>query len=70
MGGSAKGTSDMAGNQMDIRKQITALRDSVSGVSVDEELTRMIQFQYGFQASAKVISAIDEMLDVIINRLF
>lgn len=70
VGGSTKSTDDMAANQSAISKQLTALRDSVSGVSVDEELTRMLQFQYGFQASARMINTLDEMLDVIINRLF
>lgn len=70
VGGNAKSTDDMAGNQAAIGKQINALRDSVSGVSVDEELTRMLQFQYGFQASARMINTLDGMLDVIINRLF
>lgn len=70
VGGNAKGAGDMAVNQDAIKKQITALRDSVSGVSTDEELTKMLQFQYGFQASARMISVLDNLLDVIINRLF
>jgi|GEM_PF-895407 len=70
VGGKAQSTGDMAANQAAIKSQITGLRDSVSGVSIDEELTKLIQFQYGFQASARVVSAVDEMLDVIINRLF
>jgi len=69
VGGNAKGASDMADNQTAIKTQITALRDSVSGVSTDEELTKMIQFQYGFQASARVINVLDEMLDLLINGL-
>ncbi len=69
-GNNAQSADGMAANQAAIHKQITALRDSVSGVSVDEELTRMIQFQYGFQASARMVNTIDGMLDVIINRLF
>lgn len=70
VGGGAKNVFDMATNQAIVGNQITALRNSVSGVNVDEEITKMIQFEYGFQASGRVVSAIDEMLDVIINRLF
>ncbi|MBC2606035.1 flagellar hook-associated protein FlgK [Pelagicoccus albus] len=44
-------------------------QDSVSGVSLDEEMTDMMKFQRAFQATGKLISAIDEMLDVIVNRL-
>ncbi|MBE0466177.1 MAG: flagellar hook-associated protein FlgK [Candidatus Desulforudis sp.] len=49
--------------------QIEALRESVSGVNLDEELTRMIQYQYGYQAAARVITVLDEMLDTLINRM-
>jgi len=57
-------------NHQAIGSQIVSLRESVAGVSLDEELSRMIQFQYGFQASARMMAALDDMLDVIINRLF
>ncbi len=42
---------------------------SVSGVSEDEEMTNLIQFHHSYQANAKVIATIDELLDVIINGL-
>ncbi len=42
---------------------------SVSGVSLDEEMTNLIQFQHAYQANAKMISTIDELLDVVINGL-
>lgn len=44
-------------------------RTSVSGVSLDEEMTNLIQFQHAYQANAKIISTIDELLDVVINGL-
>lgn len=69
VGNQAKGTDDMASIQEAIQEQMNNLRESVSGVSVDEELTKMVQFQYGYQASARVVSMIDELLDVVINRL-
>jgi len=43
-------------------------RLSVSGVSLDEEMTSLIRFQRGYQASARVMSAVDEMLDVLVSR--
>ena len=43
-------------------------RDSASGVSLDEEMTNLIRFQRGYQASARTMSTLDEMLDVLINR--
>ena len=43
-------------------------RESVSGVSLDEEMTNIIRFQRAYQASARAMSTIDEMLDTLINR--
>ncbi len=44
-------------------------RSEVSGVSLDEETTNLIQYQHAYQANAKMISTIDELLDVVINGL-
>ena len=43
-------------------------RDSTAGVSLDEEMTNLLRFQRGYQASARAMSTLDEMLDVLINR--
>jgi flagellar hook-associated protein 1 FlgK len=44
-------------------------RTSISGVSLDEEMANMIQYQHAYQANAKIISTVDELLDVVINGL-
>lgn len=44
-------------------------RESVCGVSLDEEMTNLVKFQHGYNAAARIISTMDEMLDVIVNRL-
>lgn len=44
-------------------------QESVSGVSIDEEVVNLVQFQKAYDANAKVIATITEMLDTIINRL-
>jgi flagellar hook-associated protein 1 len=44
-------------------------RESISGVSIDEEMTNLIQFQHCYQANAKAISTVDTLLDVVINGL-
>ncbi|MBC7765865.1 MAG: hypothetical protein H7Y41_05210 [Hyphomonadaceae bacterium] len=44
-------------------------RISISGVSIDEEMTNMIQFQHAYSAAASMIKKIDENLDILINRL-
>lgn len=40
-------------------------RDEVSGVSIDEEVTNMMQYQRAYQASARVITIVDRMLDAL-----
>jgi flagellar hook-associated protein 1 len=47
---------------------VDASRQSTSGVSMDEEMTNMIKFQRAYQASARAMSTMDEMLDILINR--
>lgn len=44
-------------------------RTSIAGVSLDEEMANMIQYQHAYQANAKIISTVDELLDVVINGL-
>jgi flagellar hook-associated protein 1 FlgK len=43
-------------------------RQSVAGVSMDEEMSNLVRFQRAYQASARAMSTMDEMLDVLINR--
>jgi flagellar hook-associated protein 1 FlgK len=43
-------------------------RQSVAGVSMDEEMSNLVRFQRSYQASARAMSTMDEMLDVLINR--
>lgn len=56
-------------SQNAIMDDLRNLRDSISGVNIDEELAEIIKFQHGYNAAAKFISVIDEMLDTVINRL-
>jgi flagellar hook-associated protein 1 FlgK len=46
---------------------LLAQRDSVSGVSVDEEMTNMMKYQKAFEASARLVTTVSEMLDSVIN---
>ena len=45
------------------------LRDSISGVNIDEELADIIKFQHGYNAAAKFVTVWDSLLDTVINRL-
>ena len=51
-----------------ISTQVDSARMSVSGVSIDEEMTNIVRFQRAYQASSRAMSTMDEMLDVLINR--
>ncbi|MDR0497098.1 MAG: flagellar hook-associated protein FlgK [Treponema sp.] len=55
--------------QNQIMKQLHEMRQSVSGVSVDEELSNMIKYQHGYAAAARFITVVNSMLDTIINRM-
>jgi len=44
-------------------------RTSISGVSLDEEMANLIQYQHAYAANAKIISTVDELLDLIVNGL-
>ena len=48
-------------------KQLTTLRESNSGVSLDEELTNLIKYQRSYQASSKLITTATEMMDIVIG---
>jgi flagellar hook-associated protein 1 FlgK len=54
-------------SQTDIVKQLSNLRESISGVSLDEETTKMIEYQKSFDASARLIRTADEMMDTVLN---
>jgi flagellar hook-associated protein 1 FlgK len=47
---------------------VDSSRQSNSGVSMDEEMTNMVKFQRAYQASARAMSTMDELLDILINR--
>jgi flagellar hook-associated protein 1 FlgK len=48
---------------------ISNQRQSVSGVSLDEEMTNLITYQQAYQASARVMNAINETLNTLINQV-
>jgi flagellar hook-associated protein 1 FlgK len=47
---------------------LTEQRQSVSGVSMDEEMANMVRFQRGYQAAARALTTMDEMLNTLINN--
>jgi flagellar hook-associated protein 1 len=50
------------GGAQDAMTQLQNMRDGVAGVSLDKEMIDLIQFQRGFESSAKFLSTVDEMM--------
>lgn len=59
----------MTRNSDTLRQSVDEKRMSLSSVSLDEEFTNMIKFQHAYNAAARNITIIDEMLDRIINGM-
>jgi flagellar hook-associated protein 1 len=58
-------------NKTNLQTTVTAISDqrqSVSGVSLDEEMTNLITYQRGYQASARTLTAMSEMLETLIEH--
>jgi flagellar hook-associated protein 1 FlgK len=64
-----KRASDSLESQDFVTQELQNQRDAVSGVSLDEELMNMLQFQRSFEAAARVIEVADEMLDTLLTKL-
>ncbi|TYS64411.1 flagellar hook-associated protein FlgK [Bacillus infantis] len=58
-----------AKNSAVLADSVDKSRQSVSAVSLDEEMTNMIKFQHAYNAAARNITVVDEMLDKIINGM-
>ena len=56
-------------NQQALVDQVDSRRQSVSGVSLDEEMADMIKYQHAYNAAARALTTFDEMLDKVINSM-
>lgn len=60
---------DTADGQSVMKAHLEQQRKSVSDVSLDEEMTNVVRFGHAYSAASRVISAIDEQLDTLINKM-
>jgi len=60
-------TNNAVTRQNFILEQLEQRRQSVSGVSIDEEMVNLMKYQQAYSVSAKLIGVLDEMLDALIN---
>ena len=57
-----------ASNQASLLEQMNFRREAASGISLDEEVANLVKFQKSYEANARVMAIMTEMLDVLINR--
>ncbi|OIK11430.1 flagellar hook-associated protein FlgK [Bacillus sp. MUM 13] len=69
LGVNSQSAQKNASNSQVLADSVDKNRQSVSSVSLDEEMTDMIKFQQAYNASARNITIVDEMLDKIINGM-
>lgn len=62
-----KTANDAVDSQAKVTSLLSAQRDAVSGVSVDEEMTTLLAFQRAYSASASVLKTVDEMIQTTLG---
>jgi flagellar hook-associated protein 1 FlgK len=70
IGESIDGVQSQLTDQTAVQNMVEQQRDSVSGVNQDDELTNLMTYQSAFQAQARVMNTVNDLLDVICNGLF
>ena len=68
-GSKVNSAKQLAGNQQALTTQVDNAREQLAGVSLDEETVNMVSAQRAYEAAARVMSTIDEVLDTLINRM-
>jgi len=56
-------------HQFDMLTQLENYRESISGVSLDEEMVNLVKFQSAYDASAKLITTTDELIQTVLNMV-
>lgn len=69
IGQALSGANSRVEDQSNIEQLVRSQRDSLSGVSLDEEMANLMMYQKAFQASSRVFSMIDDLLETVVNGL-
>ncbi|MEE4357605.1 MAG: flagellar hook-associated protein FlgK [Desulfococcaceae bacterium] len=69
IGGAVQNASHNSEYQSDMMHQLEIFRESVSGVSLDEEMIKLIQYRKAYEAAAKIITVTDELLETVMNMI-
>jgi flagellar hook-associated protein 1 FlgK len=57
-----------ATTQSAITEQVDGARDAASGINLDEEMANLVQIQHAYDASARFITVVDQMLETLIKN--
>jgi flagellar hook-associated protein 1 FlgK len=69
LGGAVQEATTNYDHQSAMVDQLTSYRESVSGVSLEEEMVNLIKFQHAYEAAAKLVSTTDELLETVIGMV-
>jgi flagellar hook-associated protein 1 len=69
MGLTIQHSDTMASQHKNLLDVLNKDRESVNGVSLDEEAANLIKYQRSYQASIRMMTAVDDMLDRVINNM-
>ena len=69
VGGDVQSANAYFNHQSDMVVQLENRRESISGVSLDEEMINLVKFQTAYDAAAKLISTADELLQTVLNMV-
>lgn len=67
MGEALSNANDQMTNQQAVAGMLANQRDSVSGVSMEEEMTNLVTFQRAYQASAQIMATVNQMLETLVS---
>jgi len=67
LGSSLQSVNEQLANSTSVAQMLTTQRDSASGVDTDTEMTNLLQFQKAYEASAELVSTVNEMLETLVT---
>ena len=67
LGNAINTATDQLNTSQAISTTLTNQRSSESGVSIDEEMTNLMQFQKAYEASAQLVTTLNAMMETVIN---
>lgn len=68
-GRDTRSAKDEARSRLEIVRQVDALRDATSGVSLDEEAMQMLKYQRAYEANARFFQIVDRVLDNLLQMV-